>query len=173
MELRKYQLGLIGNRRNAAIALCVTGFVAAQSFRGAFSHAPHNPHWLLSLEPISLPIWILAVVNVAFYLSLLWGLAMFYRNAQREERVVVAGWFGVLLLIPLQHLASTRGAAAIQWVKGAGMIVAFMAAAYILLKSPANATGISNMAKQRLFVLVAVLATALVLGALLYFVPMR
>ena len=173
MGSRKVQLGLISNRRNAAIAVCLTGFVAVQSFRGAFSQAPHNPDWLLPLDPISMPIWILAVVNVAFYLYLVWVVVTFYRSAQREERVVVAGWFGVLLLIPLHLLASARGAAAIQWVKAAGMAVAFIAAGYILLKSPANATGISKMASQRLFVWVAVLATALVLGALLYFVQMR
>jgi hypothetical protein len=98
---------------------------------------------------------------------------MFYRIAQREERVVVAGWFGVILLIPLQHLVSTPAAAAIQWVKAAGMAVASVAAAYSLVKSPAPAEGITKMSKQRLPVLVAVLVTALVLGALLYFVPLR
>lgn len=151
----------------------MTGFIAAQSFRAAFSHAPRNAHWLFSLDFISLPIWVIAVVNVAFYLYLVWVVAMFYRIAQREERVVVAGWFGVILLIPLQHLVSTPAAAAIQWVKAAGMAVASVAAAYSLVKSPAPAEGITKMSKQRLPVLVAVLVTALVLGALLYFVPLR
>jgi hypothetical protein len=173
MDPRKNQLGLIRSRRNAAIALCLTGFIAAQSFRAAFSHAPRNAHWLFPLDFISLPIWVIAVVNVAFYLYLVWVVAMFYRIAQRGERVVVAGWFGVILLIPLQHLVSTPAAAAIKWVKAAGMAVASIAAAYILMKSPVPAEGVTKMAKQRPLVLLAVLVTALVLGALLYFVPMR
>jgi len=98
---------------------------------------------------------------------------MFYRTAQHEERVVVAGWFGVILLIPLQHLVSTPAAATIQLVKAAGMAVAFITAAYILVKSPVPAEGITKMAKRRLLVLFAVLVTVLVIGALLYFVPVR
>lgn len=173
MEPRTNQPGLIRNRRDAAIAVCLTGFVAAQSFRAAFSRAPRNPQWLLPLDFISLPIWVVAVVNIAFYSYLVWVVAMFYRTAQREERVVVAGWFGVILLIPLQHLVSTPAAATIQFVKAAGMAVAFIAGAYILVKSPVPAEGITKMAKQRLLVLLAVLVTVVVFGALLYFVPMR
>ena len=173
MKQQENKLGLIRNRRDAVIAVCLTGLIAAQSFRAAFSHAPRSPHWSLPLDFISLPIWVIAIVNVAFYLCLVWAVAMFYRIAQREERVVVAGWLGVFLLIPLQRLVSTPGAAAIQWVKAASMGLAFVAAAFILLKSHVPAEGITKMTKQRLLALLAVLVTALALGALLYFGPMR
>ena len=173
MEPRDKQLGLIGNRSRAAIALCATGFVAAQSFRGAFSRAPRSPHWLLSFEPFPLPFWVVAVANVAFYLCIVWGIADLYRNAHREERIVVAGWLGSFLLIPLQHLASARGAAAIQWVKATGMGVAFLAAAYILVRSSWNTDDFPKVAKNRLLVILAVLATAIMLGAIIYFLPLH
>ena len=173
MEQGKNKSGLINNRRSAAIALCLTGFIAAQSFRAAFSHAPSNRHWLLPLDFMSLPIWVIAIVNLAFYVYLLWVGVVLYRIARAKERIVIAGWFSVFLLSPVQNLASTRNAAAIQWVKAAGMGVAFLAATYILWKSPAATEGIPTAARQQLLVLCAVFAIALVLGALLYFVPMR
>jgi hypothetical protein len=171
MEQQKSKPGLIRNRRDAVVAVCLTGFIAAQSFRAAFSHAPRNPHWLMPLDFIPLPIWVIATINVAFYLYLIWVFAMLYRIAQHEERVVVAGWLGVLLLIPLQRLVSTRGAAAIQWVKAASIGLAFIAAAFISFKRPVPAEGITKMTRQRLLALLAVLVTALALGALFYFGP--
>jgi hypothetical protein len=172
MEQRRYKLGLIPDRRTAAIALCSTGFIAVQSFRAVFSHAPRNSHWLFPLDFMSLPIWFGAIVNLSFYVCTLWACVEFYRIAQGKERIVVAGWFNVMLLSPVQNLVSPPHAAAIQWVKAAGMAVAFLAATYILLKSPASAEGITKMAKRRLLVLCAVFVAVLVLGALLYFVPM-
>jgi hypothetical protein len=86
---------------------------------------------------------------------------------------VVAGWFNVFLLSPFQHFVSTPHAAAIQWVKAIGMGAAFLAAAYILWKSPVATESIPKVVKRRLLVLCAVFVTALVLGALFYFVSMR
>jgi hypothetical protein len=152
MEPRIDRIVLIGNRRNAAIALCLTGFVTIQSVRAAVSNAPRNTHWLLSMDPIAVPLWLTALLSVALYLYMAWILAMSYRNAQREEQIVIAGWFNVSLLGPLQHLASTPTANAIQWVKAAGLAAAFIAAAYILVKSPPNTEGIAKATKQRLLV---------------------
>jgi hypothetical protein len=81
--------------------------------------------------------------------------------------------------IVMVHLGEGQGVplpadiAAIQWVKATGIGVAFLAATSIFLKSPAAAEGLTKVAKQRLLVLGAVLAAALVLGALQYFVPIR
>jgi hypothetical protein len=171
MESRIERIVLIGNRRNAALALCSTGLVATQSFRAAFSHGVRNPHWMISLEPIALPTWLLAAVNASFFLYLVWVIVTFFRNAVREERLVFAGWLGVFLLIPLQQLVSPRAATAIQWVKASGMAVAFIAAAYILVKSPPNTGGIAKENKQRLLVFVFLLFGLFALGALIYFIP--
>jgi hypothetical protein len=56
MEHGKFKTGLIHDRRSAAIALFLTGFIATLSFRTAFSHAPQKSHWLVSLDFTSLPI---------------------------------------------------------------------------------------------------------------------
>jgi hypothetical protein len=171
MKSQKNRIVLNGNRRNATIALCSTGFVAIQSFRAAFSNATRNPHWLISLEPIALPTWALAVVNASFYLCIVWKMAIFFRNAQREERLVIGGWFGVFFLIPMQHLVSIRGANAIQWLKATGLATAFVAAAYILVKSPANTEGVTRATKQRFLIFLFLVLVSFVIGALLYFVP--
>jgi hypothetical protein len=173
MEQRKHKPELIGDKRTATIVLCCTAFIGALSIRAALSHAPRNPHWLISLDYISLPIWVVALVNLGFYLYFLLVGVKLYRIAQGKERIVVAGWFGVIFLSPLQNLVSMPYAAAIQWVKATGITVALLTAAYIFLKSPAPAAGITKLAKQCLLVLCIVFATALVLGALLYFVPKR
>jgi hypothetical protein len=122
---------------------------------------------------MSLPIWVVALINLAFYIYFLWLCIAFYRIAQGNERIVVAGWFNVFFLSPIQNLVSTPQAAAIQWVKATGMAIALLTAAYIFLKSPVAAEGITKATKHRLLVLCAVFAAALMLGALLYFVPMR
>jgi hypothetical protein len=138
MEQQEPKPRLIGNRRIAAIALCCTGFIAAQSFRAIFAHAPHDSHWLVSLDFMSLPIWTVVLINLGFYVYLLWVGVEFYRLAQGMERVVVVGWFNIIFLGLIQNLVSTPHAAAIQWVKAAGMAVAFLTATYIYLKSPAR-----------------------------------
>jgi hypothetical protein len=173
MEQPKSKPQLMGNKLTAAIALCSTGLVGVQSFRAVFSHAPNRPHWLVSLDFVSVPIWTVATVNLAFYVFFLWTGVEFYRAAQGKERIVVAGWFNVLLLSPFQNLVSPPHAAAIQWVKATGIALAFLTAAYIFVESPTGTEGITNAAKRRLLVLCLVLAAALVLGALMYFAPMR
>jgi hypothetical protein len=171
MAPRKNRLDLIGNRFNAALALCATGLVAAMSFRDAFSGAPPKTEWLISPEPLSLPIWVVAAANTAFYLYLMWIFMMFYRNAQREERIVIGGWFIVGMLIPLPHLVSARGAVTIQWIKAAGMAAAFIAAAYILVKSPPSTGGVGGMQKRRILLVLLILLACFTVGALMYFVP--
>jgi hypothetical protein len=136
---REYKAGLIRTRRSAGIALGLTCFITILSFRALFSHVPHKPHWLVSFDFVQLPVWVVAIVNLAFYVYLLWWGVVFYRKAQDKERIVVAGWFNVILLGPVQTLVSTPAVAAIQWVKAAGMAAASFAAAYMLLKNPGAA----------------------------------
>jgi hypothetical protein len=128
---------LIHNRLGAVIALCLTGYVAALSFRNVLSHSHQKSNWLVDLH-FMLPTWAVAVVNLGFYAYLLWIAVAFYRIAQGKERVVVAGWSSVGLLEPIQSLVSASAAAAIDHVKAIGMLVAFLAAVDIFLRMPAS-----------------------------------
>jgi hypothetical protein len=127
--------GLVHNRAVAVVALCLTGFVAALSFRGLFSSAQHKSYWLLDLRLI-LPIRA-AAINVGFYAYLLWLGVVFYRAARGKERILVAGWFVAILLGPVQILVPMFGAV-IGYLKVAGMMAAFLAAVYILINVPAR-----------------------------------
>jgi len=133
MEGRSHRQGLIRHRRNAVIALILTGLVAAMSFRAAFLPSPHHSHWLIPLDFL-LPVWALWAVNVAFYAYLLWLCVVFFQVAIGKERVVVAGWFLLSLLGPIQSLVSTSAAAAIQYIKAVSIAVAFVALLLIVLE---------------------------------------
>src|SRR5437899_98281 len=93
--------------------------------------------WLV-LWHISLPAWIVAGVNLAFYAGLLWGGVLLYRIALGKERVLVVGWAAVIFLGLIQFLISASAATAID------PLIAFMAAAALLaavdlfLKMPAS-----------------------------------
>jgi hypothetical protein len=128
---------LIHNRREAVIALCLTGYVAALSFRDVLSHSQHKSHWLVDLH-FMLPTWAVAGVNLGFYAYLLWLGVVFYRIAQGKERVLVAGWFTGGFLGLIQNLVSASAAAAIDYVQAIGMVVAFLAAVDIFLRMPAS-----------------------------------
>ena len=137
MEPQEQKPRLIRNRRTAAIALCCTGLIAVQSFRSTLVNTAHSSHWLVPLNFMAVPVWLLVLVNLAFYGYLLWIGLKVYRVAQGMERVVVVGWFDVIFLGFVQNLVSTPQAAAIQSVKAAGMTLAFLAVAYIFFKNPA------------------------------------
>jgi hypothetical protein len=138
MEQPKYKPGLIHNRRDAVIALCLTGFVAtlsvwdavSRSFHGVVYRSQHRLPWLLDLR-FMLPTRAAVAVNVGFYAYLFYLGIVFYRMAQGKERVLVAGWFVGIFLGPVQILALVS-AAAVNYVQAAGMAVAFVAAVHIL-----------------------------------------
>jgi uncharacterized membrane protein len=117
--------------------MCLTGFVAAQAFREMLSHSQHKSSWLVDLH-FMLPTWAVAGVNLGFYAYLLWLGVVFYRVAQGKERVLVAGWYTVILLGPIQNIVSGSAAVAIDHVQAIGMLVAFLAAVDIFLRMPAN-----------------------------------
>jgi hypothetical protein len=134
---------LIHNKRWAVIALCVTGYVAALSVRNVLSHRPRKHPWLLDLDWLaywhfSLPAWAVAGVNLGFYAGLFWGGVVLYRIAQGRERVLVVGWFAAIFLGLIQILVSASAATAIDYVKAIVTVVAFLAAADILLRMPAR-----------------------------------
>src|SRR5260370_12710042 len=121
---------LIHTKRGAVIALCFTGYGAALSVRDVLWHSQRQHRWLLDLDwlvywHISLPAWVVAGVNLAFYAGLLWGGVLLYRIAQGKERVLVVGWAAVIFLGLIQFLISASAATAIDLVQ------AFMAAAAI------------------------------------------
>jgi hypothetical protein len=140
MEQPKYKPGLIHTKRDAVIALCLTGFVAAltvwnavsRSFRGVAYRSQHGLPWILDLR-FMLPTRAAVAVNVGFYIYLLYLGVAFYRMAQGKERILVAGWFVGIFLGPVQLLASVS-AATIDYLQSAGILVAFVAAVYILVE---------------------------------------
>jgi hypothetical protein len=146
MEQPKYKPGLIHTRRDAVIALCLTGFVAAltvwnavsRSFRGVVYRSQHSLPWVIDLR-FMLPARAAVAVNVAFYIYLLYLGVAFYRMAQGKERILVAGWFVGIFLGPVQILASVS-AATIAYLQSAGILVALVAAVYILVNVPATET---------------------------------
>jgi hypothetical protein len=134
---------LIHNKRGAVIALCFTGYIAALSFRDVFSHSQRKHHWLLDLDwfvylHATLPAWAVAAVNLGFYACLFWGGVVLYRIAQGKERLLVVGGFAVIFLGLIQILVSASAATAIDYVKAIVTVVAFLAAADILLRMPAS-----------------------------------
>lgn len=130
--------GLIKSRRDALIAVCLTGFVGVQSFSSAMSNAPAQ--WFVPLDSFPMPMWSLVILNLAFYLCILWGGVVLFRLAQGTERIVVAGWFGVLAVSLVQHVLPVSSIGAVRWVKAAGMAVAFVMAVNIFRESWPDAT---------------------------------
>jgi len=128
---------LIHNKRGAVIALCLTGYLAALSFRNVLSHSQHKSHWLVDLHFI-LPTWAVAGVNLGFYAYLLWLGVVFYRVAQGKERFLVAGWLTGGFFGPILNLVSASAAAEFDYVIAIGMLVAFLAAVDIFLTMPAS-----------------------------------
>jgi hypothetical protein len=139
VEHREHKQRLIPNRRTAAIAVALTGYVAALTLRAAFSQSPHTFHWILSLGHL-LPSWAVWAANVAFYVCLLCLCIAFPLSLRGKERVLVAGWVPGVLLSPVQGVVSVSVAAAIQHVKAVSMVIAFVAAVLILLEGPASAS---------------------------------
>ena len=134
MEQSENKPRLIESTRAAIIALCLTGFVAALSFRALVRHTHYKSYWLLDLRGI-LPAPAAAVVNVGFYAYVLWLAVVFYRSAQGKEKVLVAGWIGAMFLGWIRNLVSAPIAATLDWVKAACMSIAFLAAVRILLRT--------------------------------------
>jgi hypothetical protein len=134
---------LIHTKRGAVIVLCFTGYAAALSVRDVLWHSQRQHHWLLDLDwlvywHISLPAWVIAGVNLAFYAGLLWGALLLYRIAQGKERVLVVGWAAGIFLGLFQFLISASAATAIDPVIALMAAVAFFAAVDIFLKMPAS-----------------------------------
>ncbi len=134
---------LIHTRRGAVIALCLTGYVAALSFRNVLWHSQRQHHWLLDFDwlvlwHISLPVWVVAGVNLAFYAYLLWLGVVFYRVAQGKERFLVAGWLTGGFFGPILNLVSASAGAEFGYVVAIGTLVAFLAAVDIFLRMPAS-----------------------------------
>ncbi len=139
----EFKARLIHTKRGAVIALCFTGYGGALSVRDVLWHSQRQHHWLLDLDwlvywHISLPAWVIAGVNLAFYAGLLWGALLLYRIAQGKERVLVVGGAAVIFLGLIQFLISASAAAAIDPVKAIMAAAAFLAAVDIFSKMPAS-----------------------------------
>jgi hypothetical protein len=139
----EFEPRLIHTKRGAVFALCGTGYFATLSVRDVLWHSQRQHHWLLDFDwlvlwHISLPAWIVAGVNLAFYAGLLWGGVLLYRIAQGEERVLVVGWAAVIFLGLIQFLISASAATAIDPLKAFMAAAALLAAVDIFLKTPAS-----------------------------------
>ena len=143
MEQREHKPRLIGNRLSAIIGVVLTGYVAALTFRTAFSQSAHHSPWLLALDHL-LPAWAGWLVSALFYAYLLWLCAVFSRAANGKERVLIAGWVPGLLLGPIQGRVSVSLAAGLQYVKAGSIAIAFIAAVLILLDAPARDQALSD-----------------------------
>src|SRR5580765_1395692 len=99
---------LIHTKRGAVIVLCLTGYVAALSFREVLSRSQHKSRWLLDFYFLDfyfrVPNWAVVVVNLAFYAGLAWVAVSFYRMARGKERALVCGWVTSLFLGLIQRL---------------------------------------------------------------------
>jgi hypothetical protein len=172
MAQREYKIQLIGNRFNAVIALCLTGFLAARDLRAIFSGTPHKFGWLIPLDSLPLPIWAVITLNLFFYICMLWLGYWGYRGTQGNERVVVGGFFTAALLGlfgSIKALDSPQAITAIRLVQALGMSVAFFAASLILFKSPAWQNGDAQTARRLLLFAGAFVVFVFVIGAVLYF----
>ena len=127
------KLGLIPNRRAAAIGLFLTGFMAVLAFRDALIHPAVRSQWLFPLG-FAAPKWVLWTVNGAFYGYLLWLCFVFFRIARGKERIIVVGWSFTIVLYPVKYFVSSSAAVVIQHLDAAGMAAAFLAILDILLR---------------------------------------
>jgi hypothetical protein len=137
MEEGDHKPGLIRSRRAATIALLLTWAFAILTFRGVFRLPAHGSPWILPFDFVQ-PRWLFVALNVAFWGYLLWASVILLRMARGKERVLVAGWVCSFPLGLSQHLVPLSVAVAIQYVKAAGMIVAFVAAVLILIEGPTH-----------------------------------
>ena len=125
MEEAEHKRRLIDNKRDAVIALCLTGIVTAlivraavfRSLRGASSHSQHGLPWLFDMR-FMLSARAAVAVNVGFYAFLLFlGVGIFLGPAQ------------ILVSVP---------AVAVDYMQAVGMMAAFLAAVYILIEVSAS-----------------------------------
>jgi len=122
--------------------MCFTVYVAVLSVWNVLRPSQRQHHWLLDFDwlvlwHISVPAWVAAGVNLAFYAGLLWGGVLLYRIAQGKERVLVVGWAAAIFLGLIQTLVSAPAATALGPVKALMDAAAFLAAVDIFLKMPA------------------------------------
>jgi hypothetical protein len=134
---------LITSRFIAAIGVVLTGYIAALTIRSAFWQHPYHFHWTLPVENL-LPAWAVLTVNAVLYAWILWLCLVLPRALQGKERVLVLGWVPGLLLSPIQGMVGGSLATALQYVKAASIIVAFLAAVSILVEGPISGNGPSE-----------------------------
>lgn len=134
---------LITSKFTAAIAVILTGYITVLTLRSAFWQSPHHFRWILPLD-YRLPPWAVLAANLVLYASILWLCIVFPAALQGKERVLVAGWIPNLLLSPIQGIVSASLAAAIQYLKAASIMVAFVAAVVILVEGPNRETAASD-----------------------------
>lgn len=128
---------LIHSTRAAVVALVLTGFVAGLTFRDVFFRSAHRRGWLFPVL-FAQRGWVFSSIQLVFYGYLLWLCVVFFRGAQGKERVIVAGWFAVILLSPIETFISRPAAVAISYVEAFGIGAAFLAALDILLRCRSN-----------------------------------
>jgi hypothetical protein len=133
---------LINGKGTALVCVILTGYVAALTFRSAFSQSPHHSPWIFSTD--FLPVWAFWTVNIAFYVYFLWLCLAFWSALRGKERILVVGWMPGLILSPIQGRVSAPLAAAIQYLKAFSIAVSFLAAGLILLEVVARDQGSSE-----------------------------
>jgi hypothetical protein len=128
--------GLIRDRISAIVAVVLTGFITAISFRAAFYGGPHYWHPFFHLA--MLPRWTQLLINAAFYVYILWAFVGLFSIAKGRERFLVAGWGPGLLLDPIKGVVSSPAVTVIRQFQAVSIAVALLAAVSIFLETPAR-----------------------------------
>jgi hypothetical protein len=171
---------LLTTRARTATAVVVTAFILAQAIRGQLRPSRESA-WLIPPDG-TLPDWLTIILNVSFYAFLYWLGFCFIRGTQGRERLFMVAWFADLLLSPVRILGPPWSVMS-RSIGILGLAIALFVAVS-LLRRPSNIQSIrhpdielekieTKARNQRLLILGAVCAIALVLGALLYFIPLR
>jgi len=176
VRLRDYRPPLIHTRRGAITALCLTSFIFAISVRALLAYVRHGgrPQFQWPFASEALPNWVVVAANAALYAYILWLGVVFYRIARGGERIVVAGWLADILLGPTILVLPTAAASAVRYVQTGVMTAAFLTA-LVLVRKPYKAPeeSATRALNRGLLVLGLAVGVMLLVGALLYFIPLH
>ena len=175
MRFRPYEPPLIHTKRGAINVSVLTGILFAISIRALFLYTRYagRPRFQWPFTSEVLPSWAVVTINVALYAYLLWLGVMFYRIARNGEWVVVGGWVVDFLLGPTKIIFPPAGALVIRYVQTAAMATAFVTTLFLIQKPYSAPQESETRALKRGFVMALVIWTLLLVGMLLYFIPLR
>jgi hypothetical protein len=134
--------GLIGNKRDAIIAVILTAIIAASALRGAWRPMRHSSPWLFDTAyglPRLTPL--LIGLSVFFWVYLLWILFWFYRAARgKYERFLLASFATGFVFSTIKGFMPVHIAVNMQYLSTAASLLSLVSAATILVTLLSKAT---------------------------------